>query len=211
MAKKKREEKATQRQAYGITVLKAADARIRRLRKEHEPSIHGNKFWSSSWVIMDYLEHQGLPDKARVLEVGCGWGLAGIYCARKHGARVTGVDADQAVFPYLELHARINEVEIETRCCGFEELTAGELAGQDVVIGADICFWDEMVDPVYRMVRRSVGAGARQVIIADPGRPPFSLMSERCARELGGEIKEWEVDGQVKASAYLLIVGSLPW
>jgi RNA polymerase sigma-70 factor (ECF subfamily) len=45
---------------------------------------------------MDYLEHQGLPRETRVMEVGCGWGLAGIYCAREHGARVTGLDADSA-------------------------------------------------------------------------------------------------------------------
>ena len=68
-----KKDKKTERQAYGITVLKAADKRIRRLKKQYEPFIHGNKFWSSSWAVMDYLEHQGLPKKARVMEVGCGF------------------------------------------------------------------------------------------------------------------------------------------
>ena len=43
---------------------------------------------------MDYLGCQGLPEGVKVLEVGCGWGLAGIFCAKHFRAVVTGVDAD---------------------------------------------------------------------------------------------------------------------
>jgi predicted nicotinamide N-methyase len=209
MAKKKKREKRVERQAYGLKVLKAVHPLIRHLKSEHDPSIHGNKFWNSSWAIMDYLEYQGLPLNSRVLEAGCGWGLAGIYCARKYGAKVTGLDADPAVFPYLELHALINEVAIDTWQCKFEEVKKKDLAQHDLLIGADICFWDEMVEPVYKLVKKAVEAGVGQVIVADPGRPPFHQMSERCVEKLGGEIKEWDVEGPVKVSAYLLIVGSL--
>jgi len=208
--KKKKKDKKTERQAFGITVLKAADKRIRKLKKDHEPAIHGNKFWSSSWAIMDYLEHQGMPPKARVMEVGCGWGLAGIYCAKNHGAKVTGLDADPHVFPYLDLHTEINGVEIETMWSKFEKIKKKDLAKQDILIGADICFWDEMTDPVYKMVKKAVRAGVQQVIIADPGRPPFNEMANRCVVELGAEIKEWEVEDPVKATTFLMIAGSLP-
>lgn len=210
MARKKKRDKKTERQAYGITVLKASDSRIRNLRAEHEPCIHGDKLWSSSWAIMDYLEHQGLPHSARVLEAGCGWGLAGIYCARRHGARVTGMDADAAVFPYLQLHAQINEVEVETVRCRFEKIRKADLAAYDVMIGADICFWDEMIDPVFTMVRKALTAGVNQVIIADPGRPPFNRMCKRCVAEFGAEVKEWDVESPVQATAYLMIAGGLP-
>jgi predicted nicotinamide N-methyase len=210
MAKKDKKDKKTDRQAYGITVLKAADKRIRKLKKEHEPSIHGNKFWNSSWVIMDYLEHQGLPKKPRVMEVGCGWGLAGIYCAKNHNAKVISLDADPSVFPYLDLHAEINDVKIQTMCRKFEELKKKDMAPQDIVLGADICFWEEMVDPVYTIVRKAIQAGVQQVIIADPGRPPFNEMSNRCVTEFGAEVKEWNVEDPVHASAFLMIAGSLP-
>ena len=208
MAKAK--DRKTTRQAYGITVLKAADKRIRQLKKDHEPSIHGNKFWSSSWVVMDYLEHQGLPPKSRVMEVGCGWGLAGIYCARRYRAKVVGLDADEAVFPYLQLHAQLNEVEVETVCRKFEELGELELAAQDVILGADICFWDELIEPLFGMIEKALGAGVQQLLIADPGRPPFNEMSDRCVAAFDAEVKEWEVEAPVNARAYLLIVGSLP-
>ncbi len=208
---KKKKSKATERLAYGVTILKSSHSRIRGLKIDHEPEIHGDKFWNSSFLIMDYLEQQGLPKKAKVMEVGCGWGLAAIYCAREHGAEVTGVDADPKVFPYLHLHAEINEVSLTTRTALFQELKKKELADQDLVIGADICFWDEMIDPLYKLIRKAVKAGVGQVIVADPGRPPFDEVCEKAEKKLGGEVKEWKIDnGSVKASGWLLIVGSLP-
>ena len=210
MAKKKKKDKQTARQAYGITVLKAADPRIRKLKKDYTPFIHGNKFWNSSWCVMDFLARQGLPQEANVLEIGCGWGLAGMYCAKNHGANVLGMDADSAVFPYLKLHAEINDVEVGTWGCKFEKVKKKDLKGTNLIIGADICFWDEMVDPVYKLIKKAMKVGVGQVIVADPGRPPFHALSEKVVKKFGGEVKEWEVDEEIKAEAYLLIAGSLP-
>jgi 2-polyprenyl-3-methyl-5-hydroxy-6-metoxy-1,4-benzoquinol methylase len=184
---------------------------MRQLKKHHEPSIHGNKFWSSSYLIMDYLGYQGLPIGARVLEAGCGWGLAGIFCAKQFGARVTGIDADEEVFPYLDLHAEVNGVEVQTRQARFEEMKAEELVGYDVLLAADVCFWDEMVDPLYGLIEKAVQAGVQQVVLADPGRPPFVQVSERCSEKLGGQTKEWSVEGTAAtASGSLMIIGTLP-
>lgn len=211
MAKKKSVDKSIERRAYGLTILKAAHPQMRQLKKNHEPSIHGNKFWSSSYLIMDFLGYQGLPIGTRVLEAGCGWGLAGIFCAKQFGARVTGIDADEEVFPYLDLHAQVNGVEIKTRKARFEELTAKELAEFDVLLAADVCFWDEMVDPLYGMIEKAVKAGVQQVVLADPGRPPFVQVSERCCEKLGGQTKDWQVEGSaVSASGTLMIIGTLP-
>lgn len=210
MAKTKKSARKTVRQAYGITVLKASHKHVRQLKRQHEPEIHGNKLWNSSWLIMDYLEHQGLPTGARVMEVGCGWGLAGIYCAKRYGAVVRGVDADPNVFPYLELHTRINEVEIETLQSRFENVKKTLLAQQDVVLGSDICFWESMADPLFKLIRKAVRSGVQQVIVADPGRPPFEDVCRRCSDELGGVTKDWHVEEPVRASGTLLLVGSLP-
>lgn len=205
-----KEKKKTTRQAYGITVLKAADPRVRAHKKKHEPCIHGNKFWNVSWCVMDFLSHQGLPPKTRVLDIGCGWGLAGIYCAKNHDAKVTAMDADAAVFPYLQLHAEINGVEIDTWHCKFKNVKKKDLRRTNLIIGADICFWDDMVKPLYKLIKKAVEAEVGQVIIADPGRPPFHELSEKVIAKLGGELKEWEINGAVKADAYLLIAGALP-
>jgi len=209
MAKKKKTPKTHERHAFGLSILKASHPRIRQLKKDHEPELHGDKFWGSSYLLMDFLQHQGLAQATRVTEVGCGWGLAGIYCAREFGAQVTGVDADPKVFPYLHLHAEVNEVTVRTRTGRFENLKKKQLAEEDLIVGADICFWDKMAGSLYKLIRKAIRAGVQQVVVADPGRPPFDEVCELCQKELGGEVKEWRV-AEPKAHGWLLVVGSLP-
>ena len=100
--------------AHGVRLLLSRHPEIRRLKRTHSPVLHGNKLWTSSWLLMDYLDRRRLPGKVHLMEACCGWGLAGIYCAKKHGAIVTGMDKDADVFPYLQLHARLNRVNIFT-------------------------------------------------------------------------------------------------
>ena len=113
------------------------------------------------------------------------------------------------MFPYLELHAEINDVSMKTREGTFGQLKKKQLRKYQLVIGGDICFWDDMVKPVFKLVEKSIDAGVGQVIISDPGRPPFHEMSEKVIKRVGGEVKEWSIDDEVKADAYLLVVGSL--
>ena len=127
------------------------------------------------------------------MEVGCGWGLLGIYCAKNHSATVTGVDIDPDVFPYLRLHSEINNVEIATLKKGFDGLTDRHLKNVDVLIGADISFWNKMIDPLKRLIRRSLRAGVRQVLIADPGRSPFEDLGKYSAEKHRGKILNWSI------------------
>jgi predicted nicotinamide N-methyase len=179
--------------AFGIRVLLSRHPEVRKLKQDNIPSHHGNKFWTSSWLLMDYFRRRGLPGRARVMDVGCGWGLAGIYCAKKHGAVVTGVDIDPEVFPFLRLHAEINGVRINTMRRSFQGLTKNHLRNVDVLLGADICFWDSMVDPLKKLIRRALRSGVEMVLIADPGRSTFDKLGEYFCDEMKGEILDWEV------------------
>jgi predicted nicotinamide N-methyase len=183
----------TEIRAYGIRVLQSRHPEIRRLKRLHTPSVHGNKHWVSSWLLMDYLRRHPLPKGARVMEIGCGWGLAGIYCAKKYSAIVTGVDIDPEVFPYLRLHADINKVDVATLQKKFNKLREEDLQNIDVVIGADICFWDKMVYPLKRFIRRALNAGVQSVIIADPARSPFEKLSKYFVKKGKGETLDWRV------------------
>ena len=145
----------TEINAYGIRILLSRHPEIRKLKEVNFPSVHGNRLWMSSWLLMDYFKRKGLPAGRRVMEVGCGWGLAGIYCAKKHGARVTGVDIDAEVFPYLNLHAEINNVRLNTMKRSLGGLKTEHLKDIQIVIGADICFWDRMILPLKRLVGRA--------------------------------------------------------
>ncbi len=197
------------REVNGLAVLGKRHPVIRRIVKTRgEPEIHGGKVWGASFLIMDYLRKQPLPEKARLMELGAGWGLLGIFCAREYGARVTAVDADPNVFPFLETHAIINEVQLKTRVCGFEHLRVRDFRGKDGVLGGDICFWESLVDPLYKAIGKAVRAGVEKIVIADPGRSPFFTLARRCEEQFGAGLLEWDIRKPAKTGGYLLVIES---
>ncbi len=195
--------------AYGVKLLLSSHPEVRKLKRSNTPKAHGNKLWTSSWLLMDYFERRGFSENARVMEVGCGWGLAGIYCAKKHGAVVTGVDIDPEVFPYLLLHSEINKVKITTMKKGFGGLTGKHLKQVDVMIGADICFWNKLVKPVKRLINRALEVGVRQVLIADPGRSPFEEVAEYFVNGRRGRILDWTAKQPRRLQGRILHLGSI--
>jgi 2-polyprenyl-3-methyl-5-hydroxy-6-metoxy-1,4-benzoquinol methylase len=195
------------RETNGVFVFKKKHPVMKRLLEGiPNPEIHGDKVWSSSYFIMDYLEQNPLPKDARVMEIGCGWGLLSIFCASRFGAKVTGVDADENVFPYLKVHAALNDVKVKTKQKRFEELKRKTLAKQDFIAGGDICFWDELVEPLYKVVRRACEENVPTLVIADPGRSPFMKLAKRCKKKLGAKLLPWSVDAPRKAEGYLLVI-----
>lgn len=196
------------RRLFGLTVRKNAHPDMRRLRREAgDPSLHGNKFWKSSCLTMDYLKRHPLRKGARVLDLGCGWGLGGIFCARHFDADVTGLDADPSVFPFVDYHAELNGVRVKTWRCRYERVTTDDLAGFDAVIGTDICFWDNLEAPLYNLTRRALRAGVARVVLADPGRTPFRRLAERAEEKLAAEYREWEVRRPMQASGCIMVAG----
>jgi predicted nicotinamide N-methyase len=205
----KRNKRKLERHAFGLTVFDTEHPAVRRLQQKARPSLHGEKVWRSSFLLMDYLEHYGLNMRARVLELGCGWGLVGIYCAKTYDAHVTGLDADAAVFPYLHLHAQLNGVHIQTRQLAFEHIPPQELDAFDLIVGADICFWDELVDPLYHLVTHAVKAGVAEILVADPDRPPFDDLCARFEKMCNVEVLYWETTTPFSTSGRILrVVGS---
>jgi len=195
-----------QREAFGLTILKNGHPDIRKIRKlSGEPSIHGNKFWNSTFLLMDYLQEFPPKKNAKILEVGCGWGLAAIFCAREFKADVTGLDADSAVFPYLHRHAEINGVKVKTWKCRYENVRKADLQAFDLIVGADICFWESMVKPLYNLTKRAHDAGVR-VVMTDPGRPTFSAVADKASDKLGAEYDSWVTLSPIEARGLVLDV-----
>ena len=145
----------------------------------------------------------------RVMEVGCGWGLLGTYCAKRYGARVISVDLDAEVFPYLQLHAKVNEVEISTLKKDFDGLRTKDLQEVDVLIGAEVCFWDTLVQPLKNLILRALRAKVQQVLISDPGRPPFEEIGEYFVSKRGGEILDWTAQRPRRSEGRILKIGNL--
>jgi predicted nicotinamide N-methyase len=193
------------RDVFGIIVRKNSHKDMRRLRQDlGDATIHGNKFWQSTSLMIDYLQISPPEPASRILEIGSGWGISGIYCAKYYQAQVTALDADATVFPYLDYHARLNGVAVDTVQLRYEDITEEMLGAFDMVIASDICFWDEMTEPLLALIRRCYEAGIARVVMTDPGRQPFRDMAEQCVETYAALYENWSVPHPYNQSGLLL-------
>ena len=89
----------------GVKALRSTHPGVRKLKRlqRGHNSAHGNKVWRSSFVLMDYLTTYPPEPNSQVLDIGCGWGLPGIFLAKEYGMQVTGIDIDASVQPFFIL------------------------------------------------------------------------------------------------------------
>ena len=191
----------------GLKIYKKKHKTIKKLLKESSvPEIHGDKVWFSSYLIHDYLLENPPKKKANIMEIGCGWGILALHCSKDFKANVVAVDADKNVFPFLDKHAKLNKVKVTTLVSRYENLKASLLAEQDMILGGDICFWNELIEPLYKLIKKALKNGVGTIIIADPGRSPFMKLAKRCKKEFDAELVEVEMTDPYKEDGYLLII-----
>lgn len=190
---------------YGIWLYQEKSPAIKRIKKASTSSAHGDRHWSSSYILMDYFTHNPLKKKSRVLDVGCGWGPTSIYLAN-NGHKVTGLDIDDYVFSFLNLQADLNSVEVKTRQGSMASMKKEDLAKFDVIVGGDICFWDELADEWLAMLKRAASAGVKKLVLADPGRGPFLDLVDKCYKRWECNMHTWYCLEPKKFTGSLLIV-----
>lgn len=192
---------------FGLACLTASHPAIRRLKRQMpQHSLHGNKRWNASVLLMDYLQQHPPETGSRVLELGCGWGLNGIFCSRFQNCAVTALDADEAVFPFLQLQADHNKTVVEPLHQDLGTLTASQLSQFDVIIGSDICFWDDMAETVFATIDRALDAGVKRIVISDPNRPPFIELAEACVEAHFAEVLPWHCHLQRNYKGSILLI-----
>lgn len=177
---------------------------VRRLkRKTKARSAHGNKVWASTHVLIDFLQANPIDSNLRILELGAGWGVLSAYLAKTFRAQVVALDLDPDVVGYSELVAGLNETEFDTVTMDFSALTVEQLANFDLVIAADVCFWDYMPEVLSELLLRCEEGEVSRVIFADPGRPPFYELARWCQTEYDAAVYPWHVS-QSASRGYIL-------
>ena len=192
----------------GIKALRSTHPGVRKLKRaQNSHSAHGNKVWRSSFVLMDYLTTYPPETQSRVLDIGCGWGLTGLFLAKQYHAQVTGIDIDSSVQPFLALQAQVNQCQMGFQERDFTSLRSEELTQYQLIIGTDICFWDELTQPLFDLIERSLNAGVERIIFADPGRPPFWPLAELCVQKLDASVFTRRIYEPWKTEKSLLVIG----
>jgi predicted nicotinamide N-methyase len=195
------------KEVRGLKIYKKKHKTIKKLLKDTStPEIHGDKVWFSSYLIHDYLLENPPKKKANIMEIGCGWGILAIHCNKEFKANVTAVDADKNVFPYLDMHAKLNKAKVTNKVSRYENLKASLLAEQDMILGGDICFWNELIDPLLKLIKKALKNGVGTIIIADPGRSPFLKLAKQCKKLYDAELIEVELEDPIEEDGYLLII-----
>ena len=190
-----------------LKVLKSSHPEVRRIKRQQSGhSAHGNKVWRSSFVMLDYLETYPLEENSQALEIGCGWGLAGLYLKKIQNVNIKSIDIDPSVQPYFDLQNKINNCQIDFEACSFESLSQQTLSKYQYLIGTDICFWDELTAPLFNLIQKARTAGVKKILIADPGRPPFWALAELCAEKLGSEVITRRITVPWKSEKYILVI-----
>ena len=194
---------------HGVRILNSRHREVRRLKRLYRPYTYGHRVWTAGWLLVDYLNHRRLPTGRSVMEVGCGWGLPGIYCAKTYQASLTSVDVDWDVYPYHFLHADINNVESEFMSESFEDLRAKHFRQVDILLGSDICFGWPLVDELKSLIRRALAGGVKLVVMSDPGRPTFDRLGAFCEDKLHGRQFYWSSNQPYRMQGQILEIDRL--
>ena len=195
------------RVAHGVKVLKQQHPVIRSLSKAGpRPKLYGARVWQSTFMLMDYLAEHPLARDPRVMEIGCGWGLLGIFCAKRFAAEVLLTDADAQVFPYAMTHARLNHVSVQTEHVAFERITDRGLRERDILVGADVCFWPELGTALRRLIARALSLGTKKILLADPGRASFMQLASHCQLHYAAKLIPCQAPTRTGSSGHILIV-----
>jgi predicted nicotinamide N-methyase len=154
---------------YRIVIVRPPDA----VELIDEDAFAENEFlpyWAELWPSGLALAHAAAETVApgdRVVELGCGLGVASIAAALA-GADVLATDWAREALEYTEANAARNGLRIETALVSWTEPGALVARGPwDWVLAADVLYENRNVEPLAALLPRL----ATRALVADPGRP----------------------------------------
>ena len=133
--------------------------------------------WPSGKVLAHLMLDYHIQGK-RILEVGCGIGLASLVL-NKRSADVTATDHHPETERFLVYNTELNGGEaIPFVRTGWQNLTDDRLGTFDLIIGSDLLYESEHIDPLAAFINQH-GRRHCEVVIVDPGRGYHAKFSRK--------------------------------
>lgn len=159
-------------------------------------------YWAFAWpggqALARYLlDHPNLMANKRVLDLGCGAGMAGIAAMKAGAAHVLACDIDAYALAAADLNAKANGVRLE--------LTSENLLDQDpnpfdAVLVGDLFYERHLAELVMVFVKRAAAQGSL-VLIGDPQRNYFPRGQFSLAGEYEVAVTRDLEDAEMKLTA----------
>jgi len=166
--------------AHALSLLRPrqADALIDEEAFEREEFLpYWAELWNSGLALAAEVAARELRGR-RVLELGCGLGVPSLTAALG-GAEILATDWSPTAIALLEENARRNGVRLEVAIVAWAHPDAlVARAPWDLVLAADVLYERRNVDELLALLPR---LEAREILVADPGRPHAKGFFERAA------------------------------
>jgi predicted nicotinamide N-methyase len=133
-------------------------------------------YWPTLWPSARMLAKVAVrepwdtyPQPVRVLEVGCGLGLAGVACLAR-GLDVTFSDVDRTALAFAARNAKHNGFATGFRTIPLDFRCPPDDVKYPVVIGSDLMYEERLVDPLVGLLAAVLAPGG-VCLVTDPDRP----------------------------------------
>ena len=135
------------------------DPFIRRLEEEGAAYAGSFPFWIKIWegsvVLADYLIGQSPPKQTRILELGAGMGVTGLFLGCfGYPVMVTDYEADSLAL--LEKNRLKNHLDT-VRVRRLDWLKPDLEETFDLICGAEVVYREEFIDPLLAIFRKKPG------------------------------------------------------
>ncbi len=148
------------------------------------------KFWEASFVLADDLVRRPPSPGGKVLEIGAGMGLTGLFLAA-FGHRVTLTDFDADVLELLQLNVDHNR--LHTATVRRLDWLAPDLDGAfDVICGSEVVYQERFFDPLTSLFQHHLKPNGSVYLAHN--------LRHDCGVKLLGRIKDrYDIESRVKS------------
>lgn len=146
--------------------------------------------WPSAQKLADLMQAWEIGNR-RILEVGCGLGLASLVIARRRG-NVTASDCHPLAGAFLRANQQLNALpDLPYRTGHWQR--ANPLLGEfDLIIGSDVLYERSQPGQLAAFIAQHAGPRA-EVLIVDPDRGN-RIPLHRCMNSIGFTVEETRLD-----------------